>query len=120
MRRLLASWIAVGEFIAFLVVCVAGTLRGSLLWILIAALVLLLLAWQRYEPLFIRAGALDAEYRELAYLALRHGRVDVSLRLYARARMLLTVLGAKVGHDALFLAGAYLFGVGTGWFWGVP
>jgi hypothetical protein len=36
---------------------------------------------------------------------------------YLRARTLLIVVGAKVGHDALFLAGPFLFGHATRWFW---
>jgi hypothetical protein len=34
-----------------------------------------------------------------------------------RARVLVIVLGAKLGHDALFLVGAFIAGHLKRWFW---
>jgi hypothetical protein len=86
----------------------------------IAAMLLLLLGWSRYRELFVKAGRIDAEYRALARLADQSGQGAMAFQLYMRARLVIVVLGAKIGHDSLFMAGAYLFGIATGWFWGVP
>jgi len=37
--------------------------------------------------------------------------------LYLKARTLAIVLGAKLGHDALFLVGAFVLGHATRWLW---
>jgi len=39
---------------------------------LVGALLLLLLGWRRWEALFVKAGDVDAEWRELGTLARRH------------------------------------------------
>jgi hypothetical protein len=108
--RPFTSWKEFAEYCVFLGVCVAGIFHASLLWPVIGALILLLLGWQRY----------DGQYRELAQLAHDAGNVPLAFRLFMRARLLIIVLGVKIGHDSLFTVGAYLFGMAIGWFWGVP
>jgi hypothetical protein len=119
-RRPFASWREFVEYLIFLGVGIAGMVHASWLWIGIGAMLLLLLSWERYAELFVKAGRIDREYRELAALSLRHDQVALSLGLFARARALPFVLMAKLGLDAAFLAGAYVFGVAAGWFWDVP
>jgi len=114
-----ASWTEFVEYLVFLSVCVAGILNASWLWIVIAAMLQLLLGWSRYRELFAKAGRIDAEYRDLGALAARHGLMGYAFALYARARTLLIVLGAKIAHDALFTGGAFLFGHATAWVWGL-
>jgi hypothetical protein len=97
-RRLFASWSEFAEYLVFLSVCLAGILRD----------------------VFARAGAIDREWRELGNLALRNEKIALGFGLYVRARALPFVLAMKIGHDCLFMAGAYLFGMAAGWFWGVP
>ena len=53
-------------------------------------------------------------------LALQNEKIALGFGLYARARSLPFVLAMKIGHDCLFMTGAYLFGMAAGWFWGVP
>jgi hypothetical protein len=101
----------------FLGACVAGVANGSWLWPLVGALLLLLLSWDRWSELFAMAGRLDAEYRELARLAHGNGHIGMGFVLYLRARTLAIVLGGKVGHDALFLIGAFIFGHVMRWLW---
>jgi hypothetical protein len=105
------------EYLTVLSVCVAGVLNGSWLWPLMGAMVLLLTGWDRYSELFAQAGKIDHEWRELAGLARDHGHIGLALGLYLRARVLVIVLGAKLGHDALFLVGAFFAGHLTRWFW---
>jgi len=112
-----ASWTEFGEYLVFLSVCVAGVANGSWLWPGVGAMLLLLLGWDRYSELFAKAGKIDAEYRELARLAHRNGHVGIGIALYLRARMLAIVLGAKLGHDVLFLIGAFIFGHLSRWLW---
>jgi hypothetical protein len=119
MRRLFASWREFAEYLVFLGVCVAGIFHAPYLWPVIGALVLLLLGWSRYRDLFARAGKIDADWRELAGFAHRHGKTALAFELYVRARALMVVLGAKVGFDCLFMTGSYLFGMAVGWLWGV-
>ena len=116
-RRVFASWTEFGEALVLLSVCVAGVANASRLWPIIGAMVLLLLSWDRYRELFGKAGNLDAEYRKLARLAQRNGHIGIGFALYLRARMLAIVLGAKLGHDALFLIGAFFVGLAVRWFW---
>jgi hypothetical protein len=115
--RSFKGWMEFLEFLVFLSACVAGVANVSWLWVLVGALVLLLLGWRRWETLFAKAGKVDAEWRDLGTLARTHNVGWWGLEYYLRARTLLIVLGAKVGHDALFLAGAFLFGHVTRWFW---
>jgi hypothetical protein len=98
-------------------VCVAGVANASWIWPVVGAMVLLLLGWDRYRELFAKAGKVDAEYRELARLARRNGHFEIAVALYLRARLLVIVLGVKLGHDALFLIGAFIFGHVARWFW---
>jgi len=116
-RRLFASWREFFEHLIFLGVCVAGVANASWLWPLVGAMLLLLLGWDRYSELFVKAGKIDAEYRDLARLAHRNGHMGIGVSLYLRARTLAIVLGAKLGHDALFLVGAFIFGHAARWFW---
>jgi hypothetical protein len=119
MRRPFASWTEFGEYLVFLCACIAGIFHASWLWIPIGAMVLLLLGWSRYRDLFARAGKIDADWRELAGFAQRHGKTALAFELYARARAVAVVLGAKLGFDCLFMTGAYFFGMAVGWLWGV-
>jgi predicted permease len=116
-RRPFGGWRQFSEFLVFVGVCVAGVANASWLWIVIGALALLLLTWARWEALFAKAGKVDAEWRDLGTLARRQNVGRLGLDYYLRARTLIIVLGAKVGHDALFLAGAFLFGRAARWFW---
>ena len=116
-RRPFGSWREFFEFLVFLGVCVAGVANASWFWIVIGSLALLLLTWARWETLFAKAGKVDAEWRDLGTLARRHNVGWWGLEYFVRARTFFVVLGAKVGHDALFLAGAFLFGHATRWFW---
>ena len=116
-RRPFGSWTEFLEFLVFLGACVAGVANASWLWILVAALVLLLLTWGRWEALLAKAGKVDADWRDLGTLARTHNVGWWGLEYYLRARTLFVVLGAKIGHDALFLAGAFLFGKLAHWFW---
>jgi hypothetical protein len=43
----------------------------------------------------------------------------ISLKMYANAHHVPLVIGAKFGQDALFLAGAFVFGHVIVWFWGL-
>lgn len=116
-RRPFDSWTDVFEYLTFLSACVAGVFNASWLWIAIGAMVLLLLGWDRYSELFVKAGRIDAEYLALARLALRHGRTGLGVSLLLKARLVVIVLAAKLGHDALFLTGAFIFGHVTRWVW---
>lgn len=116
MPRPFASWIEFLEYLVFITVCVAGVLNGSWLWPLVGAMTLLLLSWSRYRHLFTRAARIDADYRDLAWLE-RAFKVGNGLAHYAKARTLPIVLAAKIGHDALFLAGAFIFGHLVRWVW---
>jgi hypothetical protein len=116
-RRLFKSWSEFFEYLIFMSVCLAGLLNGSWLWPVVGAMALLLLGWQRYSELFVKAAKLDADYRDLARLAHSHGHVGLGFSLYLKARTLLIVLGAKLGHDALFLIGAFICGHVARWFW---
>ena len=66
------GWTEFFEFLVFLSACVAGVANASWLWVLVGALLLLLLGWRRWEALFVKAGDVDAEWRELGTLARRH------------------------------------------------
>jgi hypothetical protein len=115
-RRVFASWNDFLEYLTFLSVCLTGVFNASWLWIIIGAMVLLLLSWSRYAMLFKRAGEIDREWRDLASL-MRAYKVGHGLDLYAKAWKLPFVLAVKLGHDALFLTGAFIFGHVTRWVW---
>jgi hypothetical protein len=66
MRRLFPSPSAIGEFLVFLGVGVAGMVQATLVWVAVAALALFLLSWSRWQPLIAKPGAVDANYRDLA------------------------------------------------------
>jgi hypothetical protein len=117
MRRLFGSWGEFFEYVIFLTVSFAGFANASWLWPVVGAMALLLIGWERYSELFAKAGKIDADYRELAQLAHRHGHIGMGVFLYLKARTLAVVLGAKLGHDALFLIGAFIFGHVARWFW---
>jgi hypothetical protein len=119
MRRLFASWREFAEYLVFLGVCVAGIFHASWLWVPIGAMALLILGWSRSRDLFARAGKIDADWRELAGFAHRHGKTALAFELYAKARALAVVLGAELGFDCLFMTGAYFFGMAVAWVWGV-
>jgi hypothetical protein len=115
--RLFGSWRGFFEYVIFLGVSVAGVANASWLWPVVGAMALLLIGWERYSELFAKAGKVDAGYRELAQLAHSHGHVGLGFALYLRARTLAIVLGAKLGHDALFLIGAFICGHVARWLW---
>ena len=116
-RRLFGTWTEFCDYLVFVSVGVAGLAGASWLWPLIGAMVLLLIDWERYRELFVKADKIDAQYRELARLAHRIGHVQTGLGLYVRARALAIVLIGKLGLDALFLVGAFVFGQATRWVW---
>ena len=118
-RRPFASWQDFFEFLVFLVVCLAGIVHASWLWIVIGAMLLLLLGWSRWSELIAKAGKVDALYRELGRLALAFRVFGASFEMYARAHLVMMVLGAKFLQDAAFLIAAYLFGMASAWLWGV-
>ena len=117
-RRPFGSWKEFGEYLVFLLVCVAGVFRASWLWILIGTMLLFLLTWPRWRSLVAQAGRIDRQYMVMGTLALkRAGLIAMALKQYAGAHHVALVLGAKWGQDALFLAGAYVFGMAIRWFW---
>jgi hypothetical protein len=116
-RRVFPSWKDFGEYLTFLSVSLAGLFDASWMWPVVGAMVLLLLGWERYSELFVKAARIDTQYLVLARLAFRHGRAGFGLWLLLKARLLVIVLAAKLGHDALFLIGAYIFGHVTRWVW---
>jgi hypothetical protein len=115
--RLFGSWRGFFEYVIFLGVSVAGVFNASWLWPVVGAMALLLIRWERYSELFAKAGKIDADYRELAQLAHRHGHIGMGVGLYLKARTLLFVLGAKLGHDALFLVATFAIGHVVRWIW---
>ena len=117
-RRLFPSWTHLGEYLVFLVVCLAGIVNASWLWIPISAMLLLLLGWSRYRDLLARAGEVDADWRELGALARTHN-IGSGLGYYLKSHSLLVVFAAKLLHDSAFLAGAFLFGHAIAWLWGI-
>jgi hypothetical protein len=112
--RLFGSWRGFFEYVIFLGVSVAGVANASWLWPVVGAMALLLIGWERYSELFAKAGKIDADDRELAH---RHGHIGMGVGLCLKARTLAIVLGAELGHDALFLVGAFIFGHVARWFW---
>ena len=82
-------------------------------------MLLLLLGWSRWSELIAKAGKVDALYRELGRLALAFRVFGASFEMYARAHLVMMVLGAKFLQDAAFLIAAYLFGMASAWLWGV-
>ena len=102
-RRLFASWQEFFEFLVFLLVCLAGIVHASWLWIVIAAMLLLLLGWPRWSELIAKAGKVDAQYRELGRLALAFRVFGASFEMYARAHLVMMVLGAKLLQGTAFL-----------------
>jgi hypothetical protein len=113
------SWTDFSEYLVFLGMCVAGVTNASWMWIVIGAMVLLLLGWSRWSALSIKAENIDAEYRALGRLAWERGVYEYVLRMFGNAYHLPFVLGAKVGLDALYLTGAFIFGHVSAWVWGV-
>jgi hypothetical protein len=79
-------------------------------------LVLFLLGWPLWKHLIAKAGNVDAAFRELACMALVHRLFGVSFELYSRAYLVPLVIGVKFLQDALFLTGAYVFGMAARWF----
>jgi hypothetical protein len=77
---------------------VAGVLR-----IVIGAMLLLLLGWSRWSELIAKAGKRDASYRELARDAFARRILAVGFEMYARAHLVMMVLGAKLLQDTAFL-----------------
>ena len=117
-RRPFGSWKEFGEYLVFLGVCVAGVFRASWLWIAIGTMLLFLLTWPRWRPLVAQAGRIDRQYMTMGRYALkRAGLVGMALKQYMGAHHVALVLGAKWGQDALFLGGAYIFGMAMKWFW---
>jgi hypothetical protein len=118
--RLFGSWTGFLEYLAIISACFSG-LVGLAWWqgIFLPALLLTLLSWPRWAALVGKAARIDADWRELGGLAFRHGLDRWAARYFARAYMLPLVLGVKFGSDALHCAGAYVFGILSGWFWGL-
>jgi hypothetical protein len=116
-RRVFPSWKDFVEYLTFLSVCAAGVFNASWLWPVVGAMVLLLLGWERYSELFVRAARIDVQYLVLARYALRRGHARLALSLFPKARLLMIVLVAKLGHDTLFLIGAFIFGHVMRWVW---
>lgn len=114
--RLFSSWAELAEYFVFLAVAVLGLANASWLWVIIAAMVLLLIGWSRWESLFEKAGKIDADWRELGALWRTFG-LGSGFAQYFRARTLPMVLAAKLGHDALFLAAAFALGHLARWMW---
>jgi hypothetical protein len=115
-RRLFDCWTDFFEYLVFLSACTLGLFHASWLWISIGAMVLLLLRWSRWEALFTKAAAADAEWRELGWLT-RALKAGSGLDLYARAYKLPLVVAAKLGHDFLFVGGAFAVGYLIAWAW---
>ena len=115
-RRPFASWTEFCEYLVFQAVCFAGVVNATWLWIAIGAMLLLLLSWPRYEVLCFRVREVDRGWRVLARLV-RAQKVGHWLDLYAQAWKLPLLLAVKLGHDALFLAGAFIFGHVIRWVW---
>ena len=117
-RRPFGSWKEFCEYVVFLGVCVGGVFHASWLWTAIGTMLLFLLTWPRWRALIAQAGRIDRQYMVMGTLALkRAGLIGIALKQYAGAHHVALVLGAKWGQDALFLAGAYVFGMAVKWFW---
>ena len=100
--RLFASSTEAYQHLVFLVVCAAGIVDATYLWIIDGSMLLLLLAWPLYRPFFERAALLDAGGKG--------GAAGATMRLAV-------VAGVKLGRDALSLAGAFLIGSLMRWTW---
>ena len=101
--RVFASSTEVCQHLVFLLVCAAGIVDATCLWIIDGSMLLLLLAWPLYRPIFERAAALSADIGK--------GGDDG-----ARTRLVI-VAGVKLGRDAQSLAGAFLIGSLMRWTW---
>ena len=119
MPRPFASWREFAEFLVFLGVCNAGIFNASWLWVVIGAMTLFLLGFSRWQATIAKAGAVDADYRELGRLAFAARLFGVGFDLYAKSHNVPLVLAAKFGVDTLILAGAFLFGRVAAWLWDV-
>jgi hypothetical protein len=93
-RRLLASSTEVCQYLVFLVVCTAGLVNGTWFWIINGSMLLLLLDWPLDRSLFEQTAEPTGQATRLAI-----------------------AVAAKLAHDALFLAGAFLFGGLARWIW---
>ena len=102
LHRQFSSWSDVFDYLVFLVVCLAGVVHASGLWIVIGAMLLFLLSWPRWSELIAKAGKVDTDYRELGRLAFVHRLLRESLTMYSKARLVPLVLGVKFFQDALF------------------
>jgi hypothetical protein len=98
--RLFASSTEAYQHLVFLVVCAAGIVDATYLWIIDGSMLLLLLAWPLYRPFFERAALLEG----------KGGAAGATMRLAI-------VAGMKLGRDALSLAGAFLIGSLMRWTW---
>ena len=101
--RLFASSTEVYQHLVFLVVCAAGIVGATCLWIIDGSMLLLLLAWPLYRPIFERAAALSADVG-------KGGDDGAPMRLAV-------VAGVKLVRDALSLAAAFLIGSLIRWTW---
>ena len=109
--RPFATWTAFAEYLAFLF-AVMGDI-GEMPWwsaIVLPSLLLLLLSWPRWHALVVKAGKVDAGYRELGMVWWRRKVDDMALAMFAKSYHLPFVLAVKVGHDCLHLTLAFAFG----------
>jgi hypothetical protein len=72
--RLFGSWNGFFEYLTIMAACISG-LVGLAWWqgIFLPALLLTVLSWPRWAALVAKAAKVDADWRELAVLAFRHG-----------------------------------------------
>ena len=71
---------------------------------------LFLLGFLRWRATIAKAGAVDADLRELGPLAFAARLFGVGFDLYAKSHNVPLVPAAKFGVDVVFLARAFLFG----------
>src|ERR1700716_567195 len=82
------------QYLVFLVVCAAGLVDATWFWIINGSMLLFLLGWPLSRPLFERMTQPAGQATTLAI-----------------------AVAVEVPRDAMFLAGAFLFGGLIRWIW---
>src|SRR5712671_8034699 len=93
-RRVLVFSTEICQYLVFLVVCAAGLVDATWFWIINGSMLLFLLGWPLSRPLFERMAQPAGQATTLAI-----------------------AVAVKLARDAMFLAGAFLFGALMRWIW---